>query len=465
MKYALPLLALCLLSGCAHYHARPLAPEKSAAQLDLRRLDEPGLKVFIESNSIFKPDHWPLEKWDLDSLTLAAFYFHPDLAVARAQWQLAQAGVKTSQGRPNPTLAASPQYNTTTLTPTPWAPGLTFDLPIETAGKRATRITEAERSAEAARWNYVSAAWQIRSGVRAALTEWAANQSRLPLLSHQRAAQREIVRFLQGSFAAGETARPELTAAEIALGKMELDFSSAEIKLAEARSRLAQALGVTPGALESVALQIDEIPDASPKLDAIAARRAALLGRSDIRAALADYAATEAALQLEIAKQYPDVHFNPGYQYDQGDNKWTLGFTLELPVFNQNQGPIAEANARRALAAAKFLQLQSQVSAQLDRAVAGWRSAQAQLKTSKALGEAAARQQNAISNQRAVGVASGRDWATAEIEINSIRLAQLDSLTQVDMAMGALEDAVQQPSENLSLLKIVPSSSDRKSKP
>jgi outer membrane protein TolC len=101
----------------------------------------------------------------------------------------------------------------------------------------------------------------------------------------------------------------------------------------------------------------------------------------------------------------------------------------------------------------------------LDRAGAGWRTAQVQLKTSKALGEAVARQRNAILNQRAVGVASGRDRAAAEIEIDSIRLAQLDSLTQVDMAMGALEDAVQQPSKNFTLLKIVPSSSDRKSKP
>jgi hypothetical protein len=82
-----------------------------------------------------------------------------------------------------------------------------------------------------------------------------------------------------------------------------------------------------------------------------------------------------------------------------------------------------------------------------------------------ALGEAVARQRNSILNQRAVGVASGRDWAAAEIEIDSIRLAQLDSLTQVDMAMGALEDAVQQPSKNFTLLKIVSSSSDRKSKP
>jgi broad specificity phosphatase PhoE len=30
----------------------------------------------------------------------------------------------------------------------------------------------------------------------------------------------------------------------------------------------------------------------------------------------------------EIAKQYPDIHLGPGYQYDQGVNKWTLGFSV-----------------------------------------------------------------------------------------------------------------------------------------
>jgi len=27
----------------------------------------------------------------------------------------------------------------------------------------------------------------------------------------------------------------------------------------------------------------------------------------------------------EIAKQYPDITLSPGYEFDQGDNKWSLG--------------------------------------------------------------------------------------------------------------------------------------------
>ena len=44
----------------------------------------------------------------------------------------------------------------------------------------------------------------------------------------------------------------------------------------------------------------------------------ALLGRSDILSALADYAASQAALQLAVAKQYPDVHLTPGYSWNAG---------------------------------------------------------------------------------------------------------------------------------------------------
>ena len=474
MKFWPLILGTALFVGCARFQPHPLAPEKSAAQLESRRLDDAGLKKFFATNSVPAPESWPLVKWDLHSLTLAAFYFHPNLAVARAQWQLAEAGVKTAGGRPNPTLTVTPSYNSTTLVPTPWAPSVNFDLPLETMGKRSKRLAEAEKISESARWNFVSAAWQIRSGVRSALAEFSSAQQRLPLLQQQLAAQREIVALMQGSFDAGATSRPELTTAQIALAKLQLEVSSANAKSAEARSRLAEAVGVSSVALEGIDFQTDftslqlsgeetgapassrrvfgtahALAGKMPALQLEAARRAALVGRADIRAALADYAAAENNLRLEIAKQFPDVHLNPGYQFDQGDNKWSLGLTVELPILNQNQGAIAESRARRELAAAKFLQLQSQIIAQVERAVAGWHSAQSQLQTSGELLDAAQRQQQAIAAQVQAGAASKMDSAAAEIELASIRLAQLDSAAQAQSALGALEDALQSPADEL----------------
>jgi len=441
--------SLLAASGCVHYQPRPLASDTSAAQFEARRLDDPGLKAFITTNSRPAPEVWPLVKWDFATLNLAAFYFHPDLAVARAQWQLAEAGVKTAGGRPNPTVTVTPEYNSTTLIPTPWGPSVSIDVPVETAGKRGKRIAEAEKISESARWNFVSAAWAVRSGVRNALADYLMVQRRLPLLQRQLVAQGEIVRLMQNGFDAGETSRPELTTAQMVLSRLQLDASAAGTQALTARSRLAEAIGVSGAALENIPIAAGSSSGPTVDLASDAARHAALLGRADIRAALADYAAAESDLQLEIAKQYPDVHLNPGYQFDQGDNKWSIGLTVELPVFNQNQGPIAEARARRELAAAKFLQLQAQVIAQVERALTGWQSARTQMKTAGELLAAAERQQKSISGQVKAGAASKADLAAAEIEFVSAQLAQLDNEAQAQTALGALEDALQSPAGDL----------------
>src|ERR1019366_6255521 len=181
-------------------------------------------KSFLAENAGGAPATWPRAKWDLNSLTLAAFYFHPDLAVARAQWRVAQAGVLAAGGRPNPSLSFSPSYDTQIPgNYSPWLIPVTFDLPLETAGKRVKRLAEAEKAAESARWSFVSAAWQIRSGVRASLLDFTLAGRRAELLQKQFAAQTEIVKLMQGRLEAGAVSRPELTTAQIAWHKTQLD--------------------------------------------------------------------------------------------------------------------------------------------------------------------------------------------------------------------------------------------------
>src|SRR5437667_170854 len=149
-------------------------------------------------------------------------------------------------------------------------------------------------------------------------------------------------------------------------------FRSRPRQSAEARSQLAEAVGLPSSALTDIELSFDGLDQFPTELTSAEVRRQAALSRTDLLAALAEYAASQSALQLEIAKQYPDLHLGPGYQLDQTDNKWSLGATLTLPVLNQNQGAIAEAKARREEAAARFVALQAQAVGEIDRAVAGY---------------------------------------------------------------------------------------------
>jgi outer membrane protein TolC len=127
--------------------------------------------------------------------------------------------------------------------------------------------------------------------------------------------------------------------------KAQLELNEALKQKTENLIRLSEAIGVSTAALEHCEFQFD-LEHISTDMDiptATKLRRQALLARPDALIALSDYAASQSALQLEIAKQYPDLHLGPGYQFDQGEHKWEMGFSLELPLLNRNQGPIAEA--------------------------------------------------------------------------------------------------------------------------
>ena len=446
------LLGFAWLVGCAHYEPQPLAPAQSAAQFDGRRLDDAGLQAFATGNTGGQTN-WPPARWDLNTLTLAAFYFHPDLAVARAQWRVAEAGLVAAGARPNPSVTFSPAYdNQIPNNPSPWIIPVTFDLPIETAGKRGKRLAEAAKAAESARLGFVSAAWQIRNGVRAGLLSYHLTGRRVQLLAQQWAIQTNILRLLEGRLDAGAVARPELTLVQIAVHKTSVELGDARSKQVEAGAQLAQALGVSSAALAGVDLADDLPADAPATLTVADARSVALRERADILAGLADYATAEAELRLQVAKQYPDLHLGPGYAWNNGnasDNQWSLGVTLELPILDQNQGPIAQAEAQRKLAAARFLALQAGVCGQIDRALAAVQAARNQLQASATLMATERQQEQSAAAAYQAGAGDPLDVLNAQLESANAALTVLDGEERLQSALGALEDALQQPADSL----------------
>jgi cobalt-zinc-cadmium efflux system outer membrane protein len=426
-----------LLAGCATYHSQLISPEKTAAAFDARSLANADLKTFLETN------HVVVGIWNLNALTLVAFYYQPALAEARAQFAAMQAAEITAGERPNPSVGFSPTYDTTT-TP-PWIFGLTWDIPIETAGKRGKRIAQAEHLSEAAKWNFVSAAWQTRSRVRAALLNLYVAHETESLLAQQETAQSNVVHLLEGQLAAGAISDFEVTQARVALETTQLSRQDAVGQLNQARVQLAGALGLPLRALAGIDFSFDGLNQFPKELTAPEIRRDAILNRADVRGALAEYAASQSALQLEIAKQYPDVHLNPGYELDQTDNKWSLGLTLDLPVLNQNQGPIAEAKAKRAEAAAHFLTVQTTAISEIDSALAAYDAALNKSATAKNLSDDLQKQLESIRAQAQSGEADSLTLANAEVEFYTGAQNQLDALVKAQAALGQLEDAVQSP--------------------
>jgi hypothetical protein len=145
LKNLFLLIALILANACIAFHPEPLSPSQTASAFEARTLDSPELKKFIEANLIAKVMPWPPRAWDFRLLTLAAYYYHPDLDVARARWGGAKAGIITAAARPNPSLRIVPEFSANPPSGvSPWTVGPVLDIPIETAGERGFRIAEAK---------------------------------------------------------------------------------------------------------------------------------------------------------------------------------------------------------------------------------------------------------------------------------------------------------------------------------
>ncbi len=451
MKFWPAIVALGLVAGCARFHPQPLSPAETAAGLESRSLGNPELKAFLEKHLNRELNPWPAAKWDFEMLTLAAFYYQPSLDMARAVWAEAQAGVVTAGARPNPTVGFTPQYVFNPGVEPPWVATLNLDWPIETAGKRGARVTQARHLSESARLNISATAWQVRSQLRASLIDLSAVTRRESLLRQQLAAQEQVVASLDQRREAGAMASSEIMPARLLAQKARLDLSDAQRQQVEARARVAEVMGLPVSALKDVEIAYDLtlFPAGLDRLTSTEVRHQALQRRPDVLAALADYAASESALQIEIAKQYPDVHLNTGFEYDQGLQKWgLLGFGMELPLLNRNEGPIAQAAARRRQSAARFEALQAKVIADLDRALAVYEVAAKSRAGAEALLATQRKQQEAVAQQLKAGAADRLEVLTAQLELATGELVLQDSQTRLHQALGALEDTVQRPVAN-----------------
>ena len=440
-------MAAALLAGCAHFEPKPISPEKTADAFDARSLTNDDLRAFLETNHVTASD--VREGWDLKALTLAAFYYQPALAEARAQLLAAQAAKITAGERPNPTISVTPAYdNQIPGNYSPWIVPLTFDVPIETAGKRGKRMAGAEHRAEAARWDLAGTVWQVRSQVRTSLLNlYSARETEL-LLAKQERAQSTVVRLLQGQFTAGKISNYEVSQASTAMATSQLAYQDAVGKAAQARVELARALGLSAHALNGVKFSFAGLNEFPRNLTRPEVRRAALLNRADVRSALASYAAAQSDLQLEIANQYPDLHLGPGYAWNNGnagDNQWELGLSVTLPLLNHNEGGVAEAEAKRTQSAAHFQTVQANALADIDSALAGYHAALQQVATAKTLLGSSQKQLDSIRAQAQAGETDPLAVANAEVEYGTGAQARLNALIQTQQSLGQLEDAVQSP--------------------
>ena len=272
----------------------------------------------------------------------------------------------------------------------------------------------------------------------------------LELLEVEARERRSLVGLLQRRFDAGAASALELSSARLKQVEVESQIQDAQLGREQCLGGLAGALGLPLAAVRNMSLDFAAFQQTPAPPSDSAVQRSALLNRLDVRAKLYDYAAADAAVKLEIARQYPSVTLSPGYIWAQGDNIWSLVATVLVPAAG-NKPAIQAALARRDAAAREFLAMQGKVISEADAAQARY------LKTMESAG--AMQQMVDLQSVRGkeakkqfdAGRADRVELALAMLETRTVEHRALATRLETQRALGALEDALQMPLEGAPL--------------
>lgn len=446
MRILIAALLAVVLAGCAGVPPpRPLDARASAQALSARRLDDPGLAAAFGRLGLATD---PAAPWTPDRVTVAALYFNPQLAQARATAAHAAAAAALAAQRTNPTLQLSPEkVFSGGLGRAPWTVGLALLVPLLHPGEAAAR--DAMRRAEtlAAQDQYAEAVWRTRSRAVAALRGLLLAQRSVRLAQTTARAERDFVAVAQQRLRLGEGDRGQLLAAELAAARAESALATRQADRMAARQALAVAIGVPAAALDGVRLHWPDLdaPPAPAALPPSALADDAAWNRLDLAALLQRYRVAEAGLREAAGARYPALAVAPGYVYDRGAHKWALGIDAQLPLFHGAGARIRAAAAARDEAAAAVLARQSRILHQLDGARAEYAQRYAAWRQLAAAAQAARQRAVQAEAQRTAGRIDRPAALAARAAADQAALAAAAAEGAALATLAQLEDAVQRP--------------------
>jgi len=369
--------------------------------------------------------------------------------VAIAEYQKARVHEETVTERINPGLQIPFEHHSDTAgDKSPWLIGILFDLVFEREAKRQARHDQALAETGAADIRIQAVAWSIYGQLRQKYFDYYSALKSEEQLTAQADITGETLQLLLRRKELGQSSDFEISSSQIDRQRIRLQQASQKITKTDALHALAGAIGVTGAALEHVALGFAdlEVADNFGDMPENELRETALTHRTDIRRSLAEYNIEEAALRLEIEKQYPDLTLSPGFVFDQGDMIWALGAAWVLPLLHpQNEGPIREALAQREIKQKEFLALQAKVINEVDAARARLAAQKTALEEAQKLLQETRTRNRQVQKQFDLGYANHLELNRSRFETAVAEQAVSDLRISVLKAAGLLEDAIQYP--------------------
>ncbi len=443
-RWCAPLLASLMLCACPArlpYQPAELESQAAPAEFTNRTTDDVTLATLVGAAGY--EQRWPPEQWRLDTLTLLALYFNPDVDVARAQAVASRAALATAAKRAPLSVELAAEHHSREVDGSPWGLRVAVGLPVGRATRREARLEKATFIADAAEIEIAASMWRVRGAVRDAVIELKASEQRARLLAQRRQVHQELLQLQQRRVEAGMMSARDLGRERTALATVQAELALERTVQAQASGDLARALGLPLQTVQSLRIAEDAIRRTTDVPDADNARGNALLNRLDVHTRLLEFGAADAEVRLAVAEQYPLVRLEPGFFWDQGDSIWSLASFVIPPV--AAQAAVREAQARRDVAARRFSALQLHAISEVERAREVLLEALASESAAQQIVGQAQLQFKRVRRYFESGSGDRLELATARLTMVEARQHLLDAKIASLKAAAKLEDAIQLP--------------------
>jgi cobalt-zinc-cadmium efflux system outer membrane protein len=219
---------------------------------------------------------------------------------------------------------------------------------VELGGKRAARIQASTYSRDLSSWDYETARIDVLTQASKAFADLLKAQRQVAMNDELVGLAQKTLLAASERVQAGKVSPIEQTKAEVEVSTARIGLERAKSAEIMARSNLAATWGETRPQFQVALGNLEEIYPV-PLYDV-------LIQKIDQNPELARWGSElnrrQANLDYERSKAIPDVSLEAGFRRleESDDNAFIFGVSIPLPLFDRNQGAIAEARHRFAKA-------------------------------------------------------------------------------------------------------------------
>lgn len=359
-----------------------------------------------------------------------------DLAASRLQRAVAQAGIRIAGERPNPTVS----FSATRDTPHESA---FFDQPLEIWGQRGRRIDQAKQELSLTEIEIATTQREVRKNIReayysAALARaFTLQQTKVTDLAHR------LQDIAKARYDAGDIPQLEVMQADVEVAKADADLEVTRQEERVAFSKFSALLNEPSSTLWEIGSPLETAPATVAMNDVV---QRAIGANYDILHLQQEANVERSKAALLRAERMPEVSIEAGADFNAPPD-FQVGargqLTVGVPIFNRNQGELAQSAANLAALEGQLLAKKRSVTGDVEAAFYDLASKQTQVSLYHDKVLPAAQQVEALAEESyRAGRANILEVLNAQKDVQQTEHEYLQALFDLQQAFAELEELV-----------------------